>query len=34
MKTVPIVIETPGVAVEHRRDLRALKRLRQDALSR
>lgn len=34
MKTVPIVIETPGAAVDQRRDLRALKRLRQDALSR
>jgi deoxyribonuclease-4 len=34
MKGVPVVMETPGVAAEHRRDVRALKRLRQDALSR
>ena len=34
MKGVPVVMETPGVAAEHKRDVRALKRLRQDALSR
>ena len=34
MKGVPVLMETPGVAAEHRRDLRALKKLRQDALSR
>lgn len=34
MKGVPVVIETPGLAADHRRDLRALKRLRTDALSR
>jgi deoxyribonuclease-4 len=34
MKGVPVLMETPGVAVEHKRDLRALKRLRTDALSR
>lgn len=34
MKGVPIVMETPGVAAEHRRDLRALKRLRTEALAR
>jgi len=34
MKGVPVVMETPGVAAEHRRDVRALKRLRQDALLR
>ncbi len=33
-KDVPVVIETPGVAAEHKRDVRALKRLRTDALSR
>ena len=31
---VPVLMETPGVAAEHRRDLRALKTLRQEALSR
>ena len=34
MKGVPVLMETPGVAAEQRRDLRALKKLRQDALSR
>ncbi|HEU0130163.1 MAG TPA: deoxyribonuclease IV [Mycobacteriales bacterium] len=34
MKGVPILMETPGVAAEHRRDLRALKRLRTEALAR
>ena len=34
MKGVPVVMETPGVVVEHRRDLRALKKLRTDALAR
>jgi deoxyribonuclease-4 len=34
MKGVPVLMETPGVAAEHKRDLRALKRLRQDALVR
>ena len=34
MKGVPVLMETPGVAAEHRRDLRALKKLRTDALSR
>ena len=34
MKGVPVLMETPGVAAEHRRDLRALKTLRQDALVR
>jgi deoxyribonuclease-4 len=33
-KSVPVLMETPGVAAEHKRDVRALKRLRQDALSR
>lgn len=33
-KGVPVLMETPGVAAEHKRDVRALKRLRQDALSR
>ena len=33
-KGVPVVMETPGVAAEHKRDVRALKRLRQEALSR
>jgi deoxyribonuclease-4 len=34
MKGVPVLMETPGVAAEHRRDVRALKRLRTDALAR
>jgi deoxyribonuclease-4 len=34
MKGVPVLIETPGTAAEQKRDLRALKRLRTDALSR
>jgi deoxyribonuclease-4 len=34
MKGVPVLMETPGVVAEHRRDLRALKRLRTDALLR
>lgn len=33
-KGVPVLMETPGVAAEHRRDLRALKKLREEALSR
>jgi deoxyribonuclease-4 len=33
-KGVPVVMETPGVVAEHRRDVRALKRLRQEALTR
>ncbi len=31
---VPVVVETPGTSAEHRRDLRALKRLRTEALAR
>lgn len=34
MKGVPVLMETPGVAAEHKRDVRALKRLRADALAR
>jgi deoxyribonuclease-4 len=34
MKAVPVLMETPGVVAEHRRDVRALKRLRTDALAR
>jgi deoxyribonuclease-4 len=34
MKGVPVLMETPGVVAEHRRDVRALKRLRTDALAR
>ena len=34
MKGVPVLIETQGNAVEQKRDLRALKRLRADALAR
>jgi deoxyribonuclease-4 len=34
MKGVPVLMETPGVVVEHRRDVRALKKLRTDALAR
>ncbi|HEX8004320.1 MAG TPA: deoxyribonuclease IV [Mycobacteriales bacterium] len=34
MKGVPVLMETPGVVAEHRRDVRALKRLRSEALAR
>ena len=34
MKGVPVLMETPGVVAEHRRDVRALKRLRTEALAR
>jgi deoxyribonuclease-4 len=34
MKGVPVLMETPGVVAEHRRDVRALKRLRAEALAR
>lgn len=34
MKGVPVLMETPGVVAEHKRDVRALKRLRADALAR
>jgi deoxyribonuclease-4 len=34
MKGVPVVMETPGVVAEHRRDVRALKSLRAEALAR
>jgi len=34
MKGVPVLMETPGVVAEHKRDVRALKRLRTEALAR